>query len=274
MYLYWNDVRLVNFLAAWIPFVLSLLVAFVPEHEMSMKKKILWRTSVIAVGFAWSVVLWHQQVISDIAAREDQKKIVTNAVTQSNEHSDQQIGALRQDLQGVKTDVQDVKKDLDDTIAKSTSTISESIGKVTLPQSEKSSYDVSFWPATITEWPIRKKSLPIIGGVVTFTFSFIVKNHTAKEARVWLRLCEGCKYAKEPPKFQNLISQVGKGTDPTERMRVIGDFLPNVAYEAISVDVIPKPNVTSFLVGILLGCENCDPIDSGHPQVLTVNIEP
>src|SRR5216684_8879088 len=50
IYLYWNDLKLVNFLAAWIPFVLSLLLAFVPEHEMTPVKKFFWRSSVIGIG--------------------------------------------------------------------------------------------------------------------------------------------------------------------------------------------------------------------------------
>ena len=68
-YLYWNDVKLINFLAAWIPFVISILLAFVPEHEMTATKKFLWRFGVISVGFIWSAVLWHQQVITDRAQR-------------------------------------------------------------------------------------------------------------------------------------------------------------------------------------------------------------
>jgi hypothetical protein len=103
-------------LAAWISFVLSF--AFVPEHKMSTTKKILWRSGVIAVGFIWSVVLWHQQVITDKTAKEDQERIVTKAVTQSNEHSDKQIGAVRQDVQGVETDMQGVKRDLENSLVR------------------------------------------------------------------------------------------------------------------------------------------------------------
>src|ERR1022692_1354441 len=80
MYVYWDDPKIVNFLAAWIPLVLSILVAFVPEHQMTVKKKIMWRGSVILVGFIWSVVLWHQQDITDRIARADQERMVTNAV--------------------------------------------------------------------------------------------------------------------------------------------------------------------------------------------------
>jgi hypothetical protein len=267
-----DDLKFVNFLAAWIPFVLSLLVAFVPESKMSTAKKIGWRTVVIAVGFVWSVVLWQQQLLAENSATADQERIVTTAVTRSNEHSDQQIGGVRSDVQGVKTDMQGVKKDLEtkinDTISKSTSSLSESIGKVKLPPSEKASYEASLWPATLTDWPIREKSLPKVNGVVTLSFSFRVKNHMAKQTRLWLRLCRGCKYAKEPLGFQNLSPHPGEGDDPNERTLIIGDFLPNIAYTPISVDVIPPADQTVFLVGVLVGCENCDPINPDSPQVV------
>ncbi len=266
-----DDLKLVNFLAAWIPFVLSLLVAFVPESKMSTTKKILWRTVVIAVGFVWSVVLWQQQLLAEKTATADQERIVTTAVAKSNEHSDQQIGAVRSDVQGVK---KDLETKINDTISKSTSSLTESIGKVKLPQSEKATYQASFWPATLTDWPVREKSLPKLNGVVTVSFSFRVKGHMAKQTRLWLRLCRDCKYAKEPQGFQNLAQHPGEGDDPNERMLVVGDFLPNIAYTPITVDVIPPADQTFFLIGVIVGCENCDPVDPDKAQVLHVNVQP
>jgi hypothetical protein len=169
----------------------------------------------------------------------------------------------------VKVDFQDVKN----AVSQSTSSISKSIGEVKLPSNEKASCDVSFWPATIRDWPIHEKSLALVNGVVTFSFSFKCKDHMAKQTRLWLRLCTDCKYAKEPPGFQNLHSP-DQGGEPTERILVVGDFLPNVAYSPINVDVLPAPGPTSFLVGVIIGCENCDPVDSDHPQVLVVHIQP
>jgi hypothetical protein len=272
IYVYWNDVRLFNFLAAWIPFALSILLAFFPAEKMGTTKKVSWRGGIIAVGFIWSGVLWHQQFISDTKANKDQENLVTKAVTQSNEHSDQKFGEVRKDVQGVKTDVQGVK----DAIRQSTSNLSENIGKVKIPipLSDKAGYDVSFWPSSLSEWPISEKSLPKVNGVVTFNFTFRIKDHMAKKTRLWLRLCNGCRYAEEPPGFQNLSPHPGKGDEPTERMLVVGDFLPSAAYTPISVHVIPPAGQAAFLVGVLVGCENCDPIDADKPRVLHVNIQP
>jgi hypothetical protein len=139
---------------------------------------------------------------------------------------------------------------------------------------EKARYEVSFWPSTLTQWPIHTMSLPQVNGVVTFSFTFQIKDHMAKQTRIWLRLCKGCRYAKEPPGFQNLSPHPGEGDEPTERTLVVGDFLPNIAYTPITIDVVPPTNTKAFLVGVLVGCENCDPIDADKPQVLRVEIQP
>jgi hypothetical protein len=157
-------------------------------------------------------------------------------------------------------------------ISTSTSSLRESIGQVKIPQEDKATMESSFYPVSLKEWPIREKSIPEVDGAVSLSFTFQVKDHTAKDVRVWLRLCTDCKYAKEPAGFQNLAPNVENGTH--ERYRVIGDFLPNVDYQAMNVDVIPPPGVSTFLVGVILGCDNCDPVDPDKPQFLIVHIKP
>jgi hypothetical protein len=186
IYVYWNDGRIVNFLAAWIPFVLSILLAFVPEREMTTIKKLLWRSSVIAVGFAWSVVLWHQQVIADQQAKSDQQQIVADAVGKSNQHSDQQIGAVRTDVQGVKSDMQAVKRDLEnkfgEAISKSTSSLSESIVKAGKP--ELAHVQFTFWPTDLKRWPIVETKLPLVNGAVEVSLTFRATGHMAKGLKI------------------------------------------------------------------------------------------
>jgi hypothetical protein len=95
---WWSDPTIINFLAAWIPFVISIFIAFVPEHEMTSRQKWIWRSGGIIIGFIWSVVLWHQQVIVGLEAKRDQTEIVTKAVTQSNQHADEKIAGVRDDV--------------------------------------------------------------------------------------------------------------------------------------------------------------------------------
>ena len=183
IYLYWNDVRLINFLAAWIPFVLSILLAFVPEHKMSTKKKLIWRGSVIFVGFAWSVVLWHQQVITDEASKRDQKTIVTEAVTQSSIHADQQIGNVRSDVQNVKNDLE---AKINDTVSRSTSSLNESIGRVNKPvPPEVPRLQFTLWKAEMqsAEFPILASSIrPDKDGTFSIDFTFSNLASTSADA--------------------------------------------------------------------------------------------
>jgi hypothetical protein len=82
---WWNNLNIINFLAAWIPFVISIFIAFVPEREMTVRQKWFWRSGVIVIGFIWSAVLWHQQVIMDTAAKTGQAEIVTNVGSGNSE---------------------------------------------------------------------------------------------------------------------------------------------------------------------------------------------
>ncbi len=256
---------LTNIIVVLFPLALSIFFAFVPDMRT---KHIGWRIALIAAGVAFSVVVYQQQRLSAIAGKKDQETAIGKAITGANAHSDAQIGEVKQEVQGVRSDVQDVKK----AVSSSESDLNKSIGLVKIPKEEKATMESSFYPVKLTEWPIREKSIPAVDGVVSLSFTFRVEGHTAKNARVWLRLCTTCKYAKEPAGFQNLAPNEENGAH--ERYRMIGDFLPNVSYQAMSVDVIPPPGAASFPVGVILGCDNCDPVDGDKPQFLTIHIQP
>ena len=40
----WENANVVNFLAAWIPFALSILLAFIPDGQMPVKTRVVWRS--------------------------------------------------------------------------------------------------------------------------------------------------------------------------------------------------------------------------------------
>lgn len=273
IYLYWNNVRLVNFLAAWIPFVLSILVAFVPEHKMSIWKKILWRSAVIAAGFMWSAVLWHQQVVTELAAKEQQEGILAKAVTQSNQHSDQQIGVVRSDVQSVKTDVQGIKGDvlnINDAISKSTSTINESIGKVGKPAPpELARLHFSFYTEETDHsgmsgpTEVRVSDGPVVSVDIQVT---AVGNVMAKNGQITLRICNSCEYAAEPEGFIKIPQH------PSDRVMHFDQLYPNVYSPKITLKIIPPLDrrYNAFYVGGYYSCENCPPVDTKSGQSLRV----
>jgi len=264
IYFYWNNARLINFLAAWIPFVLSLLLAFVPEQKMSTAKKYLWRGSVIAIGFIWSVVLWRQQFIMDITAQQDQQRIVMTAVNQSNRHSDQQIGTVRSDVQGVKTDIQGIKKDLesriDETIERSTSALDESIRKVNKPLPP----ELAKLQFSIFAQDVPDSNLPVLdrtvnrdqNGNVPVDVSFMNISGTAAEGvDVWLYVCDLCAFASEPSGFDR-----PQGLNEHARHRIIALLNPGAAFEKMTIVVKFPEQLMSFDIGFRYSCKACGKI--------------
>jgi hypothetical protein len=134
-------------------------------------------------------------------------------------------------------------------------------------QPEKSYVEFSFLPVKISTWPIHEQTLPVVDGVVNVKLTFIPREHTAKGLRLWLRLCDGCSYKSEPARFQAV-----EGRDvPTERLLIAGDCLPNSAYSDISFSVNPPSLQTrGFTLGLFYGCDNCEPVNSDTPTILTV----
>jgi hypothetical protein len=270
IYVYWDDPRIINFLAAWIPAAGSTLLAFVPDREMTTGKKWAWRCSVMAVGFGWSAVLWHQQVIADKAASDSQKKIVTEAVTQSNQHSDQKID---QKIGEVHKDVQDVKKDLEakigETSSASTSSLSERIDKVGKPMPpELAHLQFSLWKdgMKLEDFPILTTSIrPDKDGTFPVGVTFQNTASTSAEAlQVNLAICGSCSFASEPSGFQKF-----SGMGDFERGRTIGDINGGVTFEEIKFSIKAPEGVPSFEIGLQYSCKTCGKA-TGEWQKVTI----
>lgn len=267
VYVYWDDIKIVNFLAAWIPFVLSILIAFVPEHEMSAIKKILWRSSVIIVGFAWSVVLWHQQVIADKAARDDQRNIVNEAVTQSNQHSDAKIGEVQRDVRGVETDVLGVKN----AISQSTSSLNESIGKVSKPEPvERTKMVFTLWTDDVTIMPVLAETLipdkDAGYDIYTVNISFTnVASTPASGLDVWIAICTLCEFVEEMSGFESL-----KGMNKEMRHKVIPQFNPGAMFEKTTIKLkIKQSNYAAFKISFRYSCSTCGKLPEEQNVTIT-----
>jgi hypothetical protein len=271
---YWNNEQLVNFWAAWIPFAISILLAFIPDQQMKPRTRIMWRVLVIVCGFLYSVLLWHQQTLTANSAQ----KILGDAVTESNAHSDQGIGEVRKDLQGVKTDIGGVKSELSETkdalakmFSKSTLDITSSLAKVGKPAPEIAHVLFSLLPANLYSWPVLQQRLPIVKNadntyIVNVKLSFMVKDHTAKGLRIWMRLGQQCSYGQEPRGFQAVRGH----TVQSERLLTVGDFLANTQYEQIDIAVVTPSTYDGSIIELNYACDNCALVDADKPQRLTI----
>lgn len=261
----WENTNFINFLAAWIPFVLSILLAFIPDKDMKMPKRIAWRTAVVVCGLFYSLLLWHQQTLVQRQSETDQARLLKEAVDQSNQHSDNQIADVRKDVKGVKGDIKDIKgdlatttRDLGNLVNKSKSDISSSIEKISKPvPPELAQLQFSFFSDRSSNLPFLSTSVsPDKDGNfpvdVTFTNTSSV---TAEEVDIWLEICGACSFAAEPAGFDR-----PNGVIEQMRHRVIHVLNPGASMEKISLLVksaVPITPTYSFEVAFTYSCKTC-----------------
>jgi hypothetical protein len=239
---------------------------------MTPRKKWLWRCGVIAAGFAWSAVLWHQQVISDVTAHKDQESIVTSAVTKANEHSDEQIGAVRKDVQEVKGDLGDTTRRLSDLFIKTGNDISTSIGRVSNPAPPVlARIEFSLWKDDINSSApqLTKRINQDNDGATSVDLIFTNVSDTPADAlEAWLNVGDVCSFAEEPPGFDRPA-----GMGATERHLNVPILNAGVTYGKITVKVKcavapPYPLGLAFRYS----CKTCGRMSA--PQTATIAVLP
>lgn len=268
LYLDWNSTKLINFLAAWIPFALSVLFAFVPSGK-EMKHQLTkwgWRGAVVIVGFLWSAMLWHQQDLSDQVNSKQTKEAIGAAVSQANQHADSQFAKVKENLGGVQSQVTGLGQSLSSALEKSTSELNNNLGKVGKPDPPAlAKLSFSLWKngMSTTEWPITSEVIEQEPDG-SFEFSFAVKNDSPVEAEkidVWITLCDLCEYASEP----HGLNKPG-GALETMRHGASQSLNPGVASEPTAIKFKLKNDVdlskfSNPKVGVTFSgsCKGCGP---------------
>jgi hypothetical protein len=254
--------KTVNFFVAWLPFAMSVFIAFIPDLErLGNKMRIASRVAIVVVGLIYSVFLWQQQSLTLDASRVSQR----GAIQTSNKHTDDQIDALKKALQ---KDLKETGDKLADLVSKGTSTLGESIGKVkpgAPPELAKLqfSYDVTLFE----EFPLVVKSMrPQTDG--TFTIDFMVGNISnvpAKNGDIWVQICNRCKYAKEPDGFAKR-----SGSDEQIRHKNFQLINGGAFLEKMTVEINVPPEVGRFETAFEYACETCIRAKRWEQKIQTV----
>jgi hypothetical protein len=265
VYVYWNDSKLVNFLASWIPFVLTVLIAFVPDQNMSPVRKFWWRAAVIVAGFGWSAVLWHQQVITEIAAQADQARIVTDA----NTHSDAQFDKVEKELASTKTDLGTRIVKVPSLLTQTESHLDASIGKVGIVPEKHAQLRFSFWTIKADELSTTEIALlpEFSGDYGVYIFDVTTTNisdTTAKDVDMWVNICDSCTFAEEPQGFD-------RPTGMPEQMRhkFFAQLNPGVTLEKIPLHINVRRKYRKFNISFSYSCATCGKL-SQKDNTLTV----
>lgn len=275
-----RDYKLVNFTSAWFPFAVSVFAAFIPDFERAEKMRPVWRIGIVALGLAYSIVLWKQQGINLEAGKKDQDTVVRlannhtdKAVQGANDHTDTEIGMVRDDLKkvskhsdeqvaGVRSDV----KSLADQFNKGASDLKDSISKVGKPDPPvRAQLSVRLVQANAAQAALYADK----DGVYAVPLSISNNSVTAvHEVDIWIDLCGVCEFVKEDGIFS-------RPTGLRDETRYIHLPLLNphisLATQTISLKMKTQVlNMQTFQVGFRYSCEAC--VDAPPEQIVTVKV--
>jgi hypothetical protein len=264
----WGSLPFVNYLVAAIPTILSILFAFVIDKDLEHHVRRIWRFGIVACGILYSLMLWHQQALTDKSNLDTQTRIVSDAVGQANKHSDEQIGNVRHDVQGVKTDLGGLKKDLQ----QSTSDITSGLGKIGTPPTKLARLQFSLFAEhlQIPDLPLLNSTMmQSADGTVPIDFIFTnTSDITAEGGEIWLSAGDdSCAFAVEPPGSDRPV-----GMSANQRhFALLGSINAGVSFQKTSVKVkctmLPPYNL---LVLFRYSCKTCGPMSQPQNAIVTV----
>jgi hypothetical protein len=281
---HWTDAdfqdKLLNFAAVWLPFVLSIIIAFIPSAETRRRAHMRWKVCLIVAGFLTSLVMWRQQTrsmdatrIEREAAAHAQQVAISQAITEavsksveksskhSDEHSEQQTAAVKKEMHA---EIKQFADAVTGEFTKDASTIAEK-AKPVPPGIAKIAF--TFGPSGMANVSVKTAHARSVAGVVTFTFTYVnISDVTATNPQIWIRLCPLCDYAKEPDGFTKQADAVR-----SDRYARPGNLAPSVFITETSLSIAIPDTIKTFEIGFQYACDNCGHV--GEFQVLDVIVD-
>lgn len=256
---FWESTVAVSFLSAWIPAVVGIVVAFVPDKDLEPHLRIRWRFFIAGVLVMYSFVQWHQATLSEATSAREQRQLLESAVRKSNEHSDRKFDEVRNNVDRVQSEVRDLGTSLSQEVQTTTSTLGASIGKVAIPKPpERPRFAFSLWKEGMlpNNWPITSESvLPDQNGVYHVQFAIQnISDVSAEGIEFWVKVCDECSFASEPKSFDR-----PEGLDTHVRHKIIQGINPGVTVlQDNSIDVRPQSrSIGKFSINFRVTCSTC-----------------
>lgn len=274
---FWQSTTAVNFIAAWIPALIGVVVAFVPDKDLERHIRLRWRFTVAACFVGWSVVLWHQQTLTEASDKAEREELVAAAVGRSNDHADSKFHDVQQDVGKVHDEIGDVRQHVDTTekeltskLDQATSVISANIGRVGKPDPP----ELAKLRFTLFRSDLLVEQEPLMEDTVqqnpdgTIPISFLVRNasNVAAEAiDIWVEICTTCEYAKEPAGFDK-----PNGIQKQTRHMSIGELNSGVGNQVNVVEVRNSGPAQRIGIAFSYSCKNCGPLQRTRDYVIDI----
>lgn len=111
----------------------------------------------------------------------------------------------------------------------------------------------SFATKDSEQFPVTMQPVQVVNGIATITI--MASNDSdvlIHQAEVLIRICEACKYVKEP-----VGSVKTSETAADDRNRILGTFYPGTHIEVMTIDISVLPTVSEFDIAIDYACDVC-----------------
>jgi len=258
-----DDPHFINYAAALIPGVFSFFFGFIPDVR---ERHVAWRIGILSLGILWSVVLWRQQIITE----RDQGNAITGAVNtavdKSNKHSDEKfesvksdLGTVRDDLKGQIGTTNGKLVELSSDLRSGNETLSNAFKTVKPFTPGKAKLIFSLWRENVTDDEIPVMFQTIQGSKEqSFKVSFFMKNisdESAGKGDMWVTICAGCKFVKEPDGFVKR-----KGADEHVRNRPFEHLESGISFEKMEIEISVPDDAPSIQATLTYSCDNCPPL--------------
>jgi hypothetical protein len=201
------------------------------------------------------------------AARRDQEQVVNSAVEQSNRHSDQKIGEVKNNLEATKTDLGGRIDKLPNLISKSESDLSSTINNIAVPPVKQAKLQFSFFSPNTSKMPIVSQELyPDENGVFSLEFGVTnISDTVAANGEIWIFVCDQCLFAEDPQGFDK----------PEGSLAATRHTKFQILNPGVSVDIKVKVKLVGgpyrfFVVGMRYSCALCGKLQDVQSVKITV----
>jgi len=252
-----------NFAVVLVPFSFSVFLAFMPNMR---KAHIALRITVILVGVLFSVVVWQQQDLSMKAAKRDQREAIEKAVSAANSHSDEQIAGVKSDVESINGKIEKLPSTISNELQTNTSMLTSAIGKANPYALTRARLEFSLFATDQQEFPLKEMYFPREddGSVnVRFWVKNVSEDISTGKGDIWIQICGGCSYPKEPPGFVKR-----EGMDEHYRHKMFEFLNAGIPLEPMLLPVKPPLAAKIFQVSFMYSCEMCGKVKDW--QTLTV----
>jgi hypothetical protein len=179
---------------------------------------------------------------------------LSQSIETQTQNNETQYLRHQQELRALQDQVSDLKKDIATKELRTRMGTLQARLESALAPKPKAKLECSFWSPGAQAENLTEIYAPAEGNIVTFSFYIMNRSDVyAKDISLWLRICDDCKFHKEPE-----LSQRVPGSPDSDRLFKNFDLAAGVAFQKITVEMEVPPPFTRAGIGTKYRCADCE----------------